>query len=166
MPFVPMPASEQKVWSVNAGKALGIAAPAGSPHDYIATLIAWRRETVLGMIGRIERSVPGHGSRWSHRSRKFSECMLYGRFADEVEEGAGHFHGVEEFCRVHWTGEPCRTRSFRAFVAAMSPEQVAIGMQSFIGTDLARIRRLIEAGAPGSADIASPTSPDLDGFRR
>ena len=34
---------------------------------------------------------------------------------------------------------------FRAFVAAMSPEQVAIGMQSFIGTDVSRIRRLVLA---------------------
>jgi hypothetical protein len=32
---------------------------------------------------------------------------------------------------------------FRAFVAAMEPGQVAIGMQSFIGTDVSRIRRLI-----------------------
>lgn len=32
---------------------------------------------------------------------------------------------------------------FRRFVAAMAPEQVAIGMQSFIGTDIGRIRRLI-----------------------
>jgi hypothetical protein len=34
---------------------------------------------------------------------------------------------------------------FRHFVADMSPHQVAIGMQSFIGTDIERIRRLTRA---------------------
>jgi hypothetical protein len=29
----------------------------------------------------------------------------------------------------------------------MTPEQVAIGMQSFIGTDLGRIRRLLDEAA-------------------
>src|SRR6185369_14846450 len=33
--------TQQKTWSINAGSALGIAAPGWSPHDYIATLIAW-----------------------------------------------------------------------------------------------------------------------------
>jgi hypothetical protein len=36
---------------------------------------------------------------------------------------------------------------FRRFVAGMSPQQVAIGMQSFIGTDIDRIRRLTQADA-------------------
>ena len=49
----------------------------------------------------------------------------------------------EEFCRVHWTGEALSDDEFRRFVAGMAPEQVAIGMQSFIGTDIGRIRRLI-----------------------
>ena len=70
-------------------------------------------------------------------SRKFSECMIYGRYVDEVIGGAGHFHDAEEFCRVHWNGSALSDDEFRAFVAGMSPEQVAIGMQSFIGTDVA-----------------------------
>jgi hypothetical protein len=142
--IAPEPETEQKVWSANAGRALGIADAAWSPHDYIATLIAWRRDSVLAMTRRIEQV---HGRHWIEAvasSRQFSECMLYGRFADEVEEGARHFHGAEEFCRIHWNGEPLSDDAFRAFVAAMMPDQVAIGMQSFIGTDLARIRRLVE----------------------
>lgn len=58
-------------------------------------------------------------------------------------DGAGHFHGSEEFCRVHWTGKALSDAEFRRFVAATVPKQVAIGMQSFIGTDIGRIRRLI-----------------------
>jgi hypothetical protein len=143
--IAPEAETQQKTWSINAGKALGIGAPAWSPHDYIATLIAWRRDSVTAMCRRIETVHSRHWIEAVASVRKFSECMLYGRFADEVEGGVHHFHGAEEFCRVHWTGEALSDGEFRAFVAAMTPDQAAIGMQSFIGTDLARIRRLIEA---------------------
>jgi hypothetical protein len=136
---------EHRIWSVNAGRALGIESPPSSPHDYIATLIAWRRDSVEAMCRRIEEVHAKHWIEVVASVRKFSECMLYGRYVDEVAAGAGHFHGREEFCRVHWTGEPLSDEAFREFVATMTPDQVAIGMQSFIGTDLSRIRRLIGA---------------------
>ncbi|MCV3205537.1 DUF6492 family protein [Mesorhizobium sp. YC-39] len=132
---------EHRIWSRNAGLALGIAA--SSTHDYISTLIAWRRESVTAMCARIETV---HARCWVEvigAARQFSECMIYGRYVDDVLDGAGHFHGSEEFCRVHWTGEALSDDEFRRFVATMAPEQVAIGMQSFIGTDVSRIRRLI-----------------------
>lgn len=134
---------EHRIWSRNAGSALGIDPSRTSIHDYISTLIAWRRDSVLAMCGEIEKV---HGRDWVEvvgSARKFSECMIYGRYVDDLLDGAGHFHGSEEFCRVHWTGEALSDDEFRRFVAAMAPEQVAIGMQSFIGTDIGRIRRLI-----------------------
>jgi hypothetical protein len=132
-------------WSRNAGAVLGIAQPAVSPHDYISTLIAWSSRDVRAMCAQIEQQ---HGRHWVEvvcSSRKFSECMIYGRFVDEVLNGVGHFHASEEFCRVHWTGSAMSDDEFRRFVAGMSPHQVAIGMQSFIGTAIARIRRLTRA---------------------
>jgi hypothetical protein len=136
---------EHAAWSRNAGAALGIAHPAVSPHDYISTLIAWGKRDVQAMCTHIERQ---HGRHWVEvvgSSRKFSECMIYGRFVDEVLGGTGHFHASDEFCRVHWTGSPMTDDEFRRFVDGMSPQQVAIGMQSFIGTDIDRIRRLTQA---------------------
>jgi hypothetical protein len=136
---------DHTTWSRNAGAVLGIEHPAISPHDYISTLIAWSRRDVQAMCAQIERL---HGRHWIEvvgSSRKFSECMIYGRFVDEVLAGAGHFHASDEFCRVHWTGSAMSDDEFRRFVADMSPHQVAIGMQSFIGTDIERIRRLMRA---------------------
>ncbi|MGX5844324.1 DUF6492 family protein [Mesorhizobium sp. ArgA1] len=134
---------EHRIWSHNAALALGIDPSTVSTHDYISTLIAWRRQTVMAMCAEIEKV---HGRNWVEvigSVRRFSECMIYGRYVDDVLQGAGHFHGSEEFCRVHWTGEALSDDEFRSFVAAMAPGQVAIGMQSFIGTDIGRIRRLI-----------------------
>jgi len=136
---------EQRVWSRNAGATLGLPYGAVSRHDYIATLIAWRRDAVLAMTRHIEQA---HGRHWVAAigsNRHFSECMLYGRYADEVLGGEGHFHDAHELCRVYWTGPALSDTTFREFVAEMQTDQVAIGMQSFIGTDVARIRRLLAA---------------------
>ena len=130
-------------WLRNAAAVLGIGTPAVSPHDYIATLIAWRRDAVLSMCRRIEDVTGRHWVAALGARRQFSECMLYGRYADEVLHGDGHFHGGEELCRVHWNGAPMSDSEFEAFIDTMGPEQVAIGMQSFIGTDLGRIRRIL-----------------------
>jgi hypothetical protein len=135
--------AEHVAWSRNAATVLGIQAPAVSPHDYIATLIAWRRATVVAMCRRMEDETGRHWVAALGARRKFSECMLYGRYVDEVLGGEGHFHGREEFCRIHWNGAPMSDNEFEAFVEGMGTEQVAVGMQSFIGTDLGRIRRIL-----------------------
>jgi len=135
---------QQRVWAANAARALGLASPGGAGHDYITTLIAWDRATVLAMCRRIEEVHKGRN--WVSvvgSARRFSECMIYGRYVDEVIAGRGHFHDSLEFCKVAWEGEPMSDSEFLAFVAAMEPGQVAIGMQSFIGNDLPRIRRLV-----------------------
>ena len=134
---------EHVIWHRNAAAVLGIAAPEVSPHDYISTLIAWRRQTVVDMCRQVERVTGRNWIEGIARDRRFSECTLYGRYVDEVIGGAGHFHGDEEFCRVQWSGEPHSDAEMRDFLATMSPEQVAVGMQSFIGTDIGSIRRLV-----------------------
>lgn len=135
----------QAKWSRTAGALLGIDAPAVSPHDYIATLIAWRRQSVTDMCRHIERETGRHWVAALGAKRKFSECMLYGRYVDEVLRGKGHFHAGEEFCRVQWYGTPMSDAEFNAFLDTVEPEQVAIGMQSFIGTDVDRMRRLLNS---------------------
>ncbi|HEU4987434.1 MAG TPA: DUF6492 family protein [Rhizobiaceae bacterium] len=135
-------ASRHRAWSTNAGNVLGL--PAGpSPHDYITTLIGWRRETVTAMIGHIEART---GRNWVEAvasSRNFSECLLYGRFVDEVLGTEGHFHDGRQLCRVYWIGPKLSEDGIRRFIDEMEPHQVAIGMQSFIGMDVDRLRRLV-----------------------
>ncbi|WP_336055839.1 DUF6492 family protein [Nitratireductor sp. CH_MIT9313-5] len=130
------------VWSANAGKTLGLPAQPVPAHDYISTVIAWRRDTVLSMIRHIESR---HATSWVQavaHDRKFSECILYGRYVDEVLQGAGHFHAEESLCQVYWDGPSLDEEGLEQFAASMSPRQVAIGIQSFTGTDLHTLRRL------------------------
>jgi len=134
-----------RLWSRNAALAFGLPVEPPSLHDYITTLIAWDAGTVREMCALVERR---HGRHWMEviaSTRQFSECMLYGRYVDDVLSGAGHFHDRTELCRVYWFGPAPSDALFHDFVAEMGSEQVAIGMQSFIGTDVARIRKLIAA---------------------
>ena len=138
-----VPAPDDHLWQANAARILGIAAPKTSGFDYINTLIAWRRDTVRAMRRHIEL-VSGKG--WLETiasDRKFSECTLYGRYVDEVTGGAHHFVESNEFCRVHWNGTPMTGDEINQFVGSMGPGQVAIGMQSFIGTDVGQLRRAL-----------------------
>ena len=76
-------------------------------------------------------------------ARKFSECMIYGRFVDEVLDGAGHFHGVGRILPRPLDRRRALGRRVPRLRRRHGAGQVAIGMQSFIGTDIGRIRRLI-----------------------
>lgn len=138
----PVP-GDQKLWSEHAGRMLGINPEQKSIHDYVGTLIAWRRDALLSMCDHIERVNGRHWIAAIGRARTFSECMIYGRYADEVQKGVGYFHDATEFCRVYWFAPAPTDEEFRRFVEAMTPEQVAIGMQSFLGADIDHIRQLI-----------------------
>ncbi|WP_274630066.1 DUF6492 family protein [Arvimicrobium flavum] len=134
--------ADQRAWSDNAARVLGIPVEPISNDDYITTVIAWRRATMVALCEHLEKV---SGRNWvaaAGTRRKFSECMIYGRFVDDVLAGQDHFHDDREFCHVKWFGDPMSDEQLADFVATMAPEQVAIGMQSFIGTDLGRIRRL------------------------
>jgi hypothetical protein len=138
----PVP-GDQHAWSQNAGKVLGIEPVSPVGHDYIGTLIGWRRDALLSMCDHIQKVTGRHWIAAIGRSRRFSECMIYGRYADEVLMARDHYHDGADLCRVYWFAPAPTDEQFIAFVEAMTPEQVAIGMQSFIGDDTARIRKLI-----------------------
>lgn len=132
-------------WVANADRALGINADKAAMDDYIATAIAWRRDTLTRLCSHIENV---HGRHWVEvvaSTRQFSECMLYGRFVDGVLGGEGHSPTDEELCHIYWDGPQLNDTDLAGFVAEMGPEQVAIGLQSFVGTDLDSVRRVIEA---------------------
>lgn len=137
--------SKQRLWSKNAGGAFGLSAEVPSMDDYIATVIAWRRDTLKAMCDHMENV---HGRHWVEvvaSTRDFSECMLYGRFVDGVLQGVGHSPTSEELCHIYWDGPQLTEPDLAGFIANMAPHQVAVGLQSFVGTDLGSIRRLIDA---------------------
>ncbi len=138
------PRTHHDDWIRNSASNLGIPQKQISNHDYVTTLIAWRRQTVVDMCNHIEKVEGRHWIKALASTRKFSECTIYGRYVDEITGGANHFHGSEEWCRVAWFGEEMSDERFDQFVAGMTPEQVAICVQSFIKVDVDHIRRNID----------------------
>lgn len=134
---------DQRLWSSNAARTLGLENSAPSPHDYIGTLIAWHRDTVLAMCAHIEQTHQKHWAQAIAADRRFSECMIYGRYVDDVLSGKSHFHDATELCRVYWFEPAPNEAEFQAFVAEMDPEQVAIGIQSFLNVDTTTIRQIV-----------------------
>ncbi|WP_420959429.1 DUF6492 family protein [Brucella sp. IR073] len=130
-------------WARNAAEVLGLAQGADNRDDYISTVIAWRRETVLAMIRHLEMLHQRHWVEAIAMRRHFSECLVYGRFVDEIQGGEGHFHDALQFCRVYWEGPSLSGDGLQQLVASMTSEQVAIGVQSFTGTDLGSLRKLL-----------------------
>lgn len=138
-----MAPGDHQVWSAQAARILGIVPPEPSPHDYIGTLIAWRRDTLVALCAHVEAVT---GRPWPAAvasGRRFSECTIYGRYVDDVRAGAGHVPDSREFCRVYWNGPVPGDGDIAAYIDGLEPWQVAIGLQSFIGVDAGRLRGLL-----------------------
>lgn len=136
-------------WLSHSDRLLGIGPYTLPAHDYISTLIAWRSDTCRALLDHIEGL---HGRNWVRamvRSRQFSECMIYGRFVDEVLMGAGHRASAQGLCHILWIdGDyPRDIGGIRSFMRGMEPHQIGIGLQSFIGHDLDDIRHLVMEAA-------------------
>lgn len=134
-------------WANATNRLLSGLTDNGPPyHDYINTLIGWRTDTLKSLLDHIEQK---NGISWARavaRSRAISECTIYGTYADRVLGGVGHYHSDEALCLVMWNGQADdRTpiQDLGHFIHGMKAHQIGIGIQSFIGYNLADIRRLV-----------------------
>lgn len=135
--------SDHSRWVRKAGALLGIDAQGQDAADYINTLIGWRSDTVRAMAARVEEVTGRSALRALAATRALSECTLYGRFVDEVEDRPDrHRASAVPLARVYWSGAAMDERALRAFFETMDPQEVAVCVQSFTGTDTALIRSL------------------------
>ena len=131
--------AEHRIWSTNAATRLGLGSTINR-HDYISTLIQWNTSTVRSMLDHIEKVSGRHWVASIGADRNFSECMIYGRYADEVLKGEGLYHDPNPSCRVYWNGPALDKAGLNNFIATRKPDQIAIGLQSFVGTPVGDIR--------------------------
>jgi hypothetical protein len=142
--------ARHRPWCENASTRLGLGRPTYPGPDYINNLVSWRREHVLSLLALIERR---SGRDWVTaiaRDRQFSEYMIYGYYVERVLglEAAGHWPDPRELCKVYWFGEDVAGfDGLGSFEEVLEPWQVAVGVQSFIGQPLDKIRALFERQA-------------------
>lgn len=139
--------AEHVAWCEGASRILGLPAPSIPSDDYINNLVSWRRDNVVAMMALIEQQT---GRDWVSAiagQRQFSEYMIYGYYVDRVRglEQAGHWPEALELCKVYWGGDADGIASLRSFEEVLGPDQVAVGVQSFIGQPVEQLRALFEA---------------------
>ncbi|MEQ8480859.1 MAG: DUF6492 family protein [Hoeflea sp.] len=137
-------------WLAHAGNILGLPPHPDPAHDYISNMVAWRADTARALLDHLENRSGKSWLRAVISSRDISECMIYGRFADEVLGGAGHRPDGRSLSHVLWFREtfPQTSEGLASFMAELRPDQVAIGVQSFVGHPLSEIRRLAFSVTP------------------
>ncbi|KQQ79059.1 DUF6492 family protein [Aureimonas sp. Leaf324] len=136
--------AEHETWALRAARLIGLRPPVPTRTTYIGTLIAWRRDTVRDLLARI--AAVGHRPAMMalSASRALSECTIYGRFVEEAEARPDrHAPEATQRCAVYWDGPPLDEAGLTAFLDQLAPHHVAIGLQSFTGTDPALIRRAV-----------------------
>lgn len=132
--------NDHMFWVDHASHALGIPKAEGVLHNYVCSFVTWKRQAVLDMCARIEKT---HGKHWISvvgAKRKFSECMLYGAYVDAVLAGSGHYSSEVELCPMQWFDPAPSDEEMRDLVSGLGEGQVAMGVQSFIPMDAKRFR--------------------------
>jgi len=132
-------------WHVVARTLLGLPAPPHPPlPDYVSGLNSWDRDVVARMLRRIADVTR---RRWVNAIGKelhFSEQMLYGIYADEVEHARNLMTSGESLCHEYYSKIPLTTQRAPAWLSSMGPHDVAYMISSKSHTPLS-IRRAAHA---------------------
>ncbi|RFC64577.1 hypothetical protein DYI37_08740 [Fulvimarina endophytica] len=145
---LPQYRDEHRRWSKKAGELLGIETPPHTDTGYIYNLVTWATDSVRDMNARIEAVSGKDAFRTLAATRILSECTIFGRFVEEVEGVTKrHEETNEPFAATYWDHERLDEAALDRFVSAMRPKEIALGVQSFTGTDTGLIRRV--AGLEG-----------------
>ncbi|WP_377294028.1 DUF6492 family protein [Rhizobium sp. SG2393] len=141
--------SNHLAWLAHTDRLFGIGPHRLPAHDYVNTMIAWRTDTSRALLDYVEQRSGRHWVRAITASRAYSECIIYGRFVDEVLGGKGHARNDRPLCHVLWeAGDyPKGPEGLRLFMADLAPDQYAVGIQSFIDHDLGAIDAVVREAA-------------------
>jgi hypothetical protein len=147
---IPAGMTPHNAWCEHAATLLGLERPRYPSHDYINNLVSWRRAHGLALLDAVERR---SGRDWVSaiaRNRQFSEYLIYGSYVEGVLglPAAGHWPDARELCKVYWVDADAEGfERLASFEEVLEPWQVAVGVQSFIGQPIDRIRALFERQA-------------------
>lgn len=137
-------------WVEHAHRVLGLEPPRYPVDDYINNLITWSARNGRGLLDHVE-TVAGRDWVSALATRRgFSEWLLHGLYVDRVPgPKAAVAPTPRPLARTYWVGDDVEPDAFRSDEGLMEPDQVAIGVQSFIGVPMAGLWRLFRRHADG-----------------
>jgi hypothetical protein len=132
-------------WHVAARTLLGLSAAEGPPlPDYVSGLNGWDRDVVKRMLRRVESIT---GRRWLEAVGKelhFSEQILYGVHADEVERSSHLTPTRDSLCHEYYSNMPLTAERAPEWLSSLGPHDVAYMISSKSHTPLS-VRRAAHA---------------------
>jgi hypothetical protein len=111
-------------------------------------MYTYDRDVVDRMLRRIEHVT---GRRWLEAVGKelhFSECTLYGIYADQCERAENVTVTAESLCHANWDGVPLSPERATAWLNSVGPNDVAYAISAKSRTPLP-VRRAAHASAFG-----------------
>ncbi len=134
-------------WHETAAAMLGRPAPSLPAADYITHLVSWRGDNVRALIAHIEAVSGRHWIASVAADRCFSEYMIYGRFIETVlgVEASGHVFDEADLARSFWSHDDIAAGGLNSLEEQLAGGQVAVGVQSFLGEPIERLRLIFEA---------------------
>lgn len=137
-------------WVERAHEVLGLASPTFPADDYINNLVTWTAPHARGLLDRIEKVT---GRDWVSAvtsGRGFSEWLLYGYYIDRVlGASAGPISYRQPLSRTYWVNSDVDAATFADSAALIEPDQVAIGVQSFIDVPMSTLWDVFRRYADG-----------------
>lgn len=137
-------------WVEHAHRVLGLQPPGYPVDDYINNLITWSSRNGRGLLDHVEQVA---GRDWVSAlatRRGFSEWLLHGLYVDRVPgPKAAVSPTPRPLARTYWAGDDVEPDAFRSDVGLLAPDQVAIGVQSFIGVPMDGLWGLFRRHADG-----------------
>jgi Family of unknown function (DUF6492) len=133
-------------WHAVGRKLLGLPAALPPPlPDYVSGLNSWDRDAVKRMLRRVENV---SGRRWIEAVGKelhFSEQMIYGVHADEVEPALHPVPTGDSLCHEYYNNNmPLTAEQAAAWLSLLGPDDVAYMISSKSQTPLS-VRRAAHA---------------------
>jgi hypothetical protein len=147
------------LWLQTVDQLLGVKDRVLPADDYVGNALVWDKGAARAMVDAIKSAT---GLSWALalcRKKKFSEYLLYGNFvANSPEHLAKHRVTEDSIAVSHWDDTRLDRAAIEAMMAAASPEQVALCIQSYSSTSIDDIRDVFHLN---SRDQRGPTlSPE------
>ncbi len=124
-------------WTNGAASLLGLPQPSLPAHDYITNLVCWTNANARQLLRHIEAA---SGRSWISSvtaGRAFSEWIIYGQFVNDVlGERSGHQATDSELVKTWWFSHEVGSGMLDPGSLVMERDEVAIGVQSFIGMSM------------------------------
>ncbi len=131
-------------WHRAAANLLGLPSSDYFGSTYIGNLISWRREQLLSLYRRIEAV---KGMSWPTaicHQLHLSEYILYGIFAEHIQNGEGHYYSAIPNCHISWDYDISNPLGLGHFFGELKPDHVAVMVSSKQGVPAGAYRNAIE----------------------